>query len=158
MPTEQVVVASEPVLARFSRKMQQWSGTSWAFVAAVGVVLVWAMTGPMCGYSDTWQLVINTGTTIVTFWMVFLIQRAQNNDSRAVHLKLDEIIAALKGASNRLIKIEELTEPELNELQAKFEELRKTVVDGHCGRERHSIEEVMKAVASATPPVPAAKT
>lgn len=134
---------SDSWLARFSRKMQAWSGTSWAFGLAVAAVLVWLLTGPVFGYSDTWQLIINTSTTIVTFWMVFLIQRAQNNDSRAVHMKLDEIVAALKGASNKLIKVEELTEPELDELQAHFEQLRKKLLCAPGCTDRHSIEELL---------------
>lgn len=130
-------------MARFSRLAQVWTGSSWAFGLAVGVVLLWAITGPLFGYSDTWQLVINTGTTIITFWMVFLIQRAQNNDSRALHMKLDEVIAALKGASSRLIKVEELSESELDELQQHFEQLRQKLnEDGGCN-DRHSVEELL---------------
>src|SRR6201996_5797136 len=90
---------------RFAASTATWAGTSPAFVIAVLVVLVWAVLGPVFHYSDTWQLVINTGTTIVTFLMVFLIQRAQNKDSLAVHLKLNEIVAALEGASNRLVDV-----------------------------------------------------
>src|SRR3979490_1407122 len=90
------------------------------FALALGTVVVWGVTGPYFKFSDTWQLVINTGTTIVTFLMVFLIQRAQNNDSRAVHLKLNEIVAALQGASNRLIAAEGLSEPELKELHDRY--------------------------------------
>src|SRR5687767_12138073 len=120
-------------LENFSHQATRATGTSYAFLVAVAVIVIWAITGPLFGFSDTWQLVINTGTTIVTFWMVFLIQRAQNNDSRALHMKLDEIIAALKGASNRLIKVEELTEPELDELQKHFEELRAKLAGEECG-------------------------
>ena len=108
----------------FARRTSDRLGSPWAFIVAIGVVVVWAGLGPHFGFSDTWQLVINTGTTIVTFWMVFLIQRAQNYDSRALHMKLDEVIAAQRGASNRLIKVEELSEEELDELQKHFEELR----------------------------------
>src|SRR5262245_41260696 len=109
-------VHAESGLARFSRLALSWSGSSVAFLLAVGIVLIWLVTGPLFGFSDTWQLIINTGTTIITFWMVFLIQRAQNNDSRALHMKLDEVIASLKGASNRLIDVEDLSEEELNTL------------------------------------------
>lgn len=133
----------ESGLARFSRWALHWSGSSAAFLMAVGVVLIWLAVGPVCGFSDTWQLVINTGTTIITFWMVFLIQRAQNNDSRAVHMKLDEIIAALKGASNRLIKVEELGEEDLEALQMRFHQLRELAEKGGGSRDRHSIEEVL---------------
>ena len=133
----------DTLLARFSRWAQHWTGTSRAFGLAVGVVVAWLATGPLFHYSDTWQLVINTGTTIVTFWMVFLIQRAQNYDSRALHMKLDEIIAALKGASNRLIKVEELSEKELDELQKHFEELRTKLAAEGGACDKHTIEELL---------------
>src|SRR3954451_3255614 len=99
-------------LERFARQAADWAGSSWAFALAVTIVVVWGATGPYFGYSNTWQLVINTGTTIVTFLMVFLIQRSQNKDARAVHLKLNELVAAVEGASNRLINIEESSEAE----------------------------------------------
>jgi low affinity Fe/Cu permease len=110
-------------LERGSRLVTNWTGSSWAFAVAVVVVLVWLLTGPLFHYSDTWQLVINTGTTIVTFLMVFLIQRAQNKDALAVHLKLNEIVAALQGASNRLIDIEDLNEAELTKLHKFYKRL-----------------------------------
>src|SRR5687767_2005390 len=88
-------------------------GTYWAFLLAVLTVIVWAVTGPLFGFSDTWQLVINTGTTIVTFLMVFLIQNTQNRDNLAIHLKLDELIHAIKRARDEMIDIEELTDSEL---------------------------------------------
>jgi len=128
-----------------------WSGSSAAFLLAVGVVVVWLLTGPLFGYSDTWQLFINTGTTVITFWMVFLIQRAQNNDSRALHMKLDEIIAALKGASNRLIKVEDLTEEELKALQKRFHLLREMTEKNGTSRDRHSIEEVLDGLGEVVP-------
>ena len=99
------------------------TGSVWAFGAAVGVILMWAGTGPFFHFSQVWQLVINTGTTIVTFLMVFIIQHAQNKDIRAVHLKLNELIAAVKGASNRLIDVEDLSEHELAVLFEKFQHL-----------------------------------
>src|SRR5262245_26999214 len=95
--------------ARFARWATDASGTTSAFLLAVAVIVVWIATGPIFHFSDTWQLVINTGTTIVTFLMVFLIQRTQNKDSRAIHLKLNELVAAMQGASNRLINVESLT-------------------------------------------------
>src|SRR3989441_7287980 len=98
-------------------------GTHWAFLLALAVVLAWAVTGPLFGFSDTWQLAINTGTTIVTFLMVFLIQRAQNKDSLAIHLKLNEIVAAMTGASNRLVDVESLSENELVQLHRFYGEL-----------------------------------
>jgi len=97
-------------LERWSRVVTNWAGSSWAFAIAVLVIAAWLVTGPIFHYSDTWQLVINTGTTIVTFLMVFLIQRSQNKDALAVHLKLNEIVAAIHGASNRLIDVEDLNE------------------------------------------------
>jgi low affinity Fe/Cu permease len=127
------------VLERFSRQAMAWSGSSWAFVVALGVVVIWAFTGPVFHYSDTWQLVINTGTTIVTFLMVFLIQRAQNKESLAVQLKLDEIVAAIEGASNRLIDVEDLSEAEVENLRKHYQQLGK-LLEGR-GQESHSIDE-----------------
>jgi low affinity Fe/Cu permease len=98
---------------RFAQRITQWSGSTAAFLLAFGTVLAWAVTGPLFSYSQNWQLVINTGTTIVTFLMVFLIQRGQNKDSLVLHLKLNELIAATKGASNRLINAQDFTEEEI---------------------------------------------
>ena len=103
--------------------MTVWTGGSWAFALALATIVVWGVTGPVFSFSDTWQLVINTGTTIVTFLMVFLIQRSQNKDSRAVQLKLNEIVAALQGASNRLINVEDLTETEIRLLHGHYQRL-----------------------------------
>ncbi len=100
-------------------------GSPWAFVLAVIIVMAWVATGPQFAYSDTWQLVINTGTTIVTFLMVFLIQNTQNRDTKAVHLKLDELIYGVHGARNSLIDLENLSDQELEVLQRQFEHLRK---------------------------------
>jgi len=99
-------------------------GSKWAFVAALVLILGWALVGPFFGYSDTWQLVINTATTIVTFLMVFLIQNTQNRDARAIHLKLDEIIRAIAVAQNDMIDIEKLSDQELEALGKKFETIR----------------------------------
>ena len=99
-------------------------GSPWAFAAAVAVVLVWALTGPVFHFSDTWQLVINTGTTVVTFLMVFLIQNTQNRDARVVQLKLDELIRAVAGARNSLVDMEHMSDEELARLQSEFEALR----------------------------------
>src|ERR1044072_3690675 len=112
MPKKRNAVSE--MLERFSHEATKATGTSVAFILAVAVIVVWVITGPLFKFSDTWQLVINTGTTIVTFLMVFLIQRAQNKDALAIHLKLNEIVAALEGASNRLIDVEDLTEPEID--------------------------------------------
>jgi len=117
------------------------TGGSAAFALAVGVVLVWIVTGPLFGFSDTWQLVINTGTTIVTFLMVFLIQRSQNKDAIAVQLKLNEIVAALDGASNRLINVEDLSEHELEQLHVYYCRLARLAKEDGDVRVSHSIEE-----------------
>jgi low affinity Fe/Cu permease len=112
---------------KFAQTVSHLVGTSWAFILAAGVVLVWAATGPVFKYSDTWQLVINTSTTIVTFLMVFLIQNTQNRDAKAIHLKLDELIKAVKGARTGLVDLEELSDEELEELKEEFEHLHKRV-------------------------------
>ncbi len=100
-----------------------WTGSSWAFGAALAVLAVWAITGPIFDYSDTWQLAVNTLTSVVTFLMVFLIQRAQNKESMAVQLKLNEIVSSLDGASDRLIDIERLSEAEIHELHARYQRI-----------------------------------
>jgi low affinity Fe/Cu permease len=110
-------------------------------VVAVLVIIVWAITGPIFRYSDTWQLVINTGTTIVTFLMVFLIQRAQNKDALAIHLKLNEIVAAMEGASNRLIDVEDLSEPEIDALRKYYKRLIELARTDDVLTNTHSIEE-----------------
>jgi low affinity Fe/Cu permease len=109
----------------FAKQLAAEVGSPWAFIAALGIVVVWSVTGPLFTYSDTWQLVINTGTTIVTFLMVFLIQNTQNRDAKAVHLKLDELIRCIKGARNTLIDLEEMSEEELDNLQRQFVKLRR---------------------------------
>jgi low affinity Fe/Cu permease len=110
-------------------------------VVAVLVIIVWGITGPIFRYSDTWQLVINTGTTIVTFLMVFLIQRAQNKDALAIHLKLNEIVAAMEGASNRLIDVEDLSEPEIDALRNYYKRLIELARKDDQLTTTHSIEE-----------------
>ena len=114
---------------RFSNRASTWLGSKWAFSGAVLIIVCWAFTGPMFRYSDTWQLVINTGTTIVTFLMVFLIQNTQNRDARAINLKLDELIHAISRAENQMMEIEKLTDEELDVLQAKFEKIRAASVE-----------------------------
>jgi low affinity Fe/Cu permease len=109
----------------FARHSSIALGSAWAFAGAVLVILVWLLTGPMFHFSDTWQLVINTATTIVTFLMVFLIQNTQNWDAKAVHLKLDELIRALKGARNELVDLENLSDEELKNLEKQFRRMRK---------------------------------
>jgi low affinity Fe/Cu permease len=129
------------VLERLSSSVTRWAGSSSAFGVAAGVILAWVVTGPVFHYSDTWQLVINTGTTIVTFLMVFLIQRSQNKESLAVQLKLNELIAALEGASNRLIDVEDLNEDELRALHAFYTKLVSMARQDAKLTESHSIEE-----------------
>ena len=109
----------------FARRAAIVLGSAWAFVGALVVILVWLITGPTFHFSDTWQLIINTATTIITFLMVFLIQNTQNRDAKAVHLKLDELIRALKGARNKLVDLENLSEEELRKLEDQFQRLRK---------------------------------
>ena len=117
----------------------QASGTSWAFMTALAIIVVWAVTGPLFHFSDTWQLVINTGTTVVTFLMVFLIQHTQNKDSLAVQLKLDEILAALPEASNKLIDIEDLDADELEELRSHYQQMVDRVKEKQTiGRKREA--------------------
>ncbi|MEO7166374.1 MAG: low affinity iron permease family protein [Spartobacteria bacterium] len=108
-----------------ARKASSVLGTAWAFIGALSVIVIWALTGHLFHYSDTWQLIINTGTTIVTFLMVFLIQNTQNRDSKAIHLKLDELIRSMAGARNRLLDLETLSDEDLDDFQAEFERLRK---------------------------------
>jgi low affinity Fe/Cu permease len=126
---------------RVSRVATLWTGSSWAFGLAALVIVVWLASGPLFHFSDTWQLVVNTGTTVVTFLMVFLIQRAQNKESLAVQLKLNEIVAAIAGASNRLIGVEELSEDELHVLHAHYVHLAKMASRDIDLRKSHSIDE-----------------
>jgi low affinity Fe/Cu permease len=109
----------------FAHRSSSMLGSAWAFTGAALVILVWILTGPIFHFSDTWQLIINTATTIITFLMVFLIQNTQNRDAKAVHLKLDEMIRALKGARNQLVDLEDLSDDELKKLEEQFQQLRK---------------------------------
>jgi low affinity Fe/Cu permease len=148
--------SASPALERFSQRMTQWTGTSWAFVFALGLVLVWAITGPIFRFSAGWQLIINTGTTIATFLMVFLIQRAQNKESRAIQLKLNEIVAAIEGASNRLVGAEDLSEGELRRLHERYLKLAEQVQQRRGSlKQAVSVEETTGSHAARD--VPAAK-
>jgi low affinity Fe/Cu permease len=119
----------------FARRSSKIFGSAWAFIIALLIIVVWAITGPTFHFSDTWQLIINTGTTIVTFLMVFLIQNTQNRDAKAVHLKLDEIIRALRDARNELVDLEELSDEDLKKLEKEFQRIRqKAEHDGHHAR------------------------
>ena len=126
---------------RLARAVTDWAGSSQAFGVAVAALVVWALTGPLFHYSDSWQLVINTGTTIVTFLMVFLIQRFQNKDAHALHLKLNEIVAALQGASNRLINVEDLSEVEVTALHRHYQTLVVMAARDEDIAQSHSVEE-----------------
>src|SRR5271154_2709237 len=114
---------------RFAASSSGWLGSKWAFAGAGIVILVWATTGPLFHFSDTWQLVINTGTTIVTFLMVFLIQNTQNRDARAINLKLNELIRAIDKARDQMIDIENLSDLELQDLHSKYEQIRAACID-----------------------------
>jgi low affinity Fe/Cu permease len=127
----------------FARKTSTVLGSAWAFVCALLIIVIWAMTGPTFHYSDTWQLIINTGTTIVTFLMVFLIQNTQNRDAKAVHLKLDELIRAVGPARNHLVDLEKLSDDELKKLEKEFERLRKKAEGA-----KEEVEELKDAAAS----------
>ena len=132
---------SAPFLERMSTQITRWTGSTAAFALACAVILVWLVSGPFFGYSDTWQLVINTGTTIITFLMVFLIQRAQNKDSMAIQLKLNELVAAVEGASNRLIDVEDLSEEELVALHRFYGRLVRMAKKDQTLTASHSVEE-----------------
>jgi low affinity Fe/Cu permease len=125
----------------FSQRVTHAVGRPWAFLIAVLVIIVWAASGPLFGFGDTWQLVINTGTTIVTFLMVFLIQQTQNKDGKAMELKLNELVAATKGASNRLIDVEALSEDDLDVLHGYYRQLVELSQRDHDLTESHSLEE-----------------
>jgi low affinity Fe/Cu permease len=123
----------------FARRSAIALGSAWAFAGAALVILIWVISGPTFHFSDTWQLVINTATTIVTFLMVFLIQNTQNRDAKAVHLKLDELIRALEGARNHLVDLEDLSDEELKKLEKQFQSLRKRAEnDGNPSRHGES--------------------
>lgn len=119
-------MASQPWFTRFAKWASHTSGRPATFALATATILVWAITGPLFGFSDTWQLVINTGTTIVTFLMVFLIQNTQNRDTGAMQVKLDELIRAIEGAHNALLDLEELEEDDLDKVRADYLKLAAT--------------------------------
>ncbi len=129
---------------KLARTAITFSGSTVAFILALIVTIVWFVTGPYFGFSDTWLLVINTGTTIVTFLMMFLIQRMQNKDSRAVHLKLNEVLAALNGANNRLIDVEDLSELELEALSKYYRKLAEMAKKEQPVSVSHSIDEAIE--------------
>jgi low affinity Fe/Cu permease len=128
----------------FSKKVTKATGSPFAFVLAFVIVIVWAVLGPVFGFSDTWQLVINTGTTIITFLMVFVIQQSQNKDTMALQLKLNELIASSEKASNRLVDIEDLTEAELDKLKRFYMELSDLAEEEDDSFATHSIDEAKR--------------
>lgn len=134
----------EGFFEKFALKLTKFSGSTPAFIGAFSIVIAWAIAGPIFGFTETWQLIINTCTTIVTFLMVFLIQRAQNKESLSVQLKLNEIIASINGASNRLIDIEDMSEHELEALKRHYIKLAKLFKEEESIKESHSIEEAEK--------------
>jgi low affinity Fe/Cu permease len=125
---------------KMSTAITCWTGSSAAFAIAFGVIIVWGISGPIFKYSDTWQLVINTGTTIITFLMVFLIQKSQNKDGKAIQLKLNELIAASRHASNRMVDIEDLTEAELDVLHKYYQRLSDISEEDDDIHNSHSID------------------
>jgi low affinity Fe/Cu permease len=126
---------------RFAHATSHFAGSTAAFMGALAIVLLWGLTGPLFHYSDTWQLVINTGTTVVTFLMVFLIQRTQNKEALAVQLKLNEVVAALQGASNRLVNVEDLEEADLEVLHSHYRTLAEMARREGDIRQSHSLDE-----------------
>lgn len=124
MPIEAQTKTSNEQFGRFATLASTGLGSKWAFAAAIGIIVAWAITGPIFHYSDTWQLIINTGTTIVTFLMVFLIQNTQNRDARAINLKLNELIRAIDKAGDQMIDIENVSDLELDQLHTKYERIR----------------------------------
>ncbi len=126
---------------KFSAAAAKFTGSTTAFISAVSIVLIWAFTGPIFDYSETWQLIINTGTTIITFLMVFLIQKVQNKDSLAIQLKLNELIASIEGASNRLVDVEEIDEKDLEILRKHYKKLALLFEKDSSLKVSHSIEE-----------------
>jgi low affinity Fe/Cu permease len=135
---------------RFASGATRFTGSVPAFAVALGVILAWLVTGPLFHFSDTWQLVINTGTTIVTFLMVFVIQQTQNKDGLAVQLKLNELLAAMEGASNRLVSVEDMTSEDLRILQAHYQQLARRAREDADTGESHSIDEAERRHRSKT--------
>lgn len=129
---------------KFANKMTLFTGSSAAFISAVSLVLIWAVSGPIFKYSETWQLFINTGTTIITFLMVFLIQKSQNKDGKAIQLKLNELIAAINGASNRMVNIEDLNEDDLDKLHIFYKKLSELEAKQTDFRATHSIDSAIE--------------
>ncbi|MBC7984083.1 MAG: low affinity iron permease family protein [Candidatus Obscuribacterales bacterium] len=126
-PTQESLPHSSGIFHTISTKIADVIGSFWAFIAAVAIVIAWGLSGPAAGFSDTWQLIINTGTTIITFLMVFLIQNTQNRDTKAIHLKLDELIRAVEGARTGMVNLESLSDEEIDKIKKEFEALPQRV-------------------------------
>jgi len=124
LSTEIAAQTRGDAFGKFAAAASSWLGSKWAFAGAISIIVAWALTGPIFHFSDTWQLIINTGTTIVTFLMVFLIQNTQNRDARAINLKLNELIRATETAGDQMMDIEKLSDEELDVLQARYEKIR----------------------------------
>jgi low affinity Fe/Cu permease len=139
------------IFEKIAQGATMFAGSTAAFIIALSLIIIWLVTGPIFRFSNTWQLIINTGTTILTFLMVFLIQRAQNKDSKAVHLKLNELVAALKGPSNRLVDVEDLSEEELDILSQYYKNLAVLAKKERDLSQTHSIEESHKSHRSKYP-------
>lgn len=135
---------NQSIFESFANKATAFTGSSPAFIGAALIVIIWAISGPFFKFSETWQLVINTGTTIITFLMVFLIQKAQNKDSKAIQIKLNELIASNEKASNRIVDIEDLTEKELDQLHRYYEMLSDYAEQEEDIHESHSIDAARK--------------
>jgi len=132
--------SDKSIFEKFSNWATKFTGSSYAFLGAVTIVAIWAVSGPIFNYSETWQLIINTGTTIITFLMVFLIQKSQNKDSKAIQIKLNELIAANDKASNRMVDIEDLTEKELDQIHCYYEKLADFAEEDQDIHSSHSID------------------
>ncbi len=122
----------EDLFRRIARAGSAVFGSAWAFIGAIAIILLWAVSGPLFHFSDTWQLIINTGTTIVTFLMVFLIQNTQNRDSKALHLKLDELLCAIREARTGLVGLEHLPDSDLDKLELEFKQAARTEARGEA--------------------------
>ena len=133
-PIETQARSTNDWFGAFAANASGWLGSKWAFAAAGAIIVIWALLGPIFRYSDSWQLVINTGTTIVTFLVVFLIQNTQNRDAKALHLKLDELIRSHHPASDDLIDIQKLSDEELDDLEKRYEKIRKACEARRAGK------------------------
>ena len=136
---------------KFAAKAAEAMGSSWSFLMATAIIVVWALTGPLFHFSDTWQLVINTGTTIITFLAVFLIQNTQNRDAKGIHLKLDELIKATSGARNDVIDLDILSDEQLKHLEQEYKRLCEGNIDERSGDVKARQTAVMREIAAGDP-------